>query len=119
MHVEAGVVLKAQRQAAQELAGLGPQLAPGPGHGGLRVGVHGLPRLCHGLIVVARHGDGAALGFLHDALHDFLGFGPVPHIIAQEDQTVGLLCLRVVKAGFQRAQIGVEICHQGNAHGSP
>jgi hypothetical protein len=118
MDVEAGVLLEAHGEVGQELSGRSPQLAPGPGHGDLRIGVHGFAGLGHRVIVVAGHGDGPAVTLRHDPLHHFLGLRTIAHVVAEEHEATGAMALRVLQAGLQRPSIGVDVSQDGDAHGT-
>ena len=117
MHEQHIVVLDCQRQGLEEDALSWPELVPGPGDRGLRIGVHetgGVADRCR--IVVAEHHHCAIGRVAFDQVEHGHGIRPIADQVAQKGVAIRPQRSRVGKAGGNCLQVAVNVSEQGQLH---
>ena len=116
MNVEAIVLLPHQRQFRQKAPLRRAEPAAGPFNRSLRFGIHGLGMGADGVIVVAAHGDCAAIDEIHHGIDRPFGIAAIADIVAEANDPLRAARPRRVEARGERLPVGVDIREDSQQH---
>ena len=116
MNVEAIVLLPRQRQFRQKAPLRRAEPAAGPFDRGLGFGVHGLGMGADGVVVVAAHGDGAAIDEIHHRIDRPFRIGAIADIVAEANDPFRAARPRRVEARGERLPVGMDIRKDSQQH---
>jgi hypothetical protein len=116
MHVEAIVFLLRQRQFGEEPPLRCAQPPARPLDRGLSRGIHGLGRRADRVVVIAAHGDSAAMDEVHHGLDRPFGVGAIADDVAEADDPLGAPRARRRKTGAERLPVGMDIRKDRKTH---